>query len=222
MRRIQKIFIGIFLGGVLLGGIGTGIAFVEYSSIAYAGERKIGAEGLVTDDFDFSFEPEKGGILVVGRRYEDGQLLAVEEDEAVPEGVIRYQVTYNPKTVTPVLDFTENAADEDAFADEAEMQAQEGSQPRVQEGSQPHIQEAEESGKETGVLPGTADTLNYQGELRLDSWYHGDDFAIWMENKDEILKDLKQGRIASYRVDYITEVRIKVNPKTMQYVTKVN
>lgn len=222
MRRIQKIFIGIFLGGVLLGGIGTGIAFVEYSSIAYAGERKIGAESLVTDNFDFSFEPEKGGILVAGRRYEDGKPLAVEEDEAVPEGVIRYQVTYNPKTVTPVLDFTENAADEDAFADEAEMQAQEGSRTRVQEGSQPHVQEAEKSGKETGVLPGTADTLNYQGELRLDSWYHGDDFAIWMENKDEILKDLKQGRIASYRVDYITEVRIKVNPKTMQYVTKVN
>ena len=38
MRKVQKILIGTLLGGVLLGGIGTGVALVEYSSFAYAGK----------------------------------------------------------------------------------------------------------------------------------------------------------------------------------------
>ena len=48
MRRIQKIMTGIFLGGVLLGGIGTGTAMVEYATLSYGGERLVGEEYLVT------------------------------------------------------------------------------------------------------------------------------------------------------------------------------
>ena len=191
MRSVQKILFGVFLGGVLLGGIGTGIAFVEYSSIAYAGERRIGEENLVTEDFDFSFQQENGGIMVVSRRYDDVYPYTIEEDTSVPEDVIRYQVTYNPETVTPALNFTECIQDEEKPED--------------------ILQQTE-----------SPETLWYQGELRLNAWYHGDDFAIWMANKDEILKDLKQGRIASYRMDYITAVKIKVNPQTMPYVKIVN
>ncbi len=35
MRRIHVILLGIFMTGVLLGGIGTGIAFGEYSTMEY-------------------------------------------------------------------------------------------------------------------------------------------------------------------------------------------
>lgn len=184
MRNVQKILLGVFLGGVLLGGIGTGIAFVEYSSIAFAGERRIGEENLVTEDFDFSFRQEDGGVMVIEHRYDDVQLRAIEEDASVPEGVVRYQVTYNSKTVTPALNFTESIRDEE---------------------------EPEEPA-----------ASRYQGELRLDTWYHRDDLGIWMACKDEILKDLKEGKIANYQMDYITAVRIKVNPQTMPYVKLIH
>lgn len=62
MRRIQKILLGTFLGGVLLCGVGAGTALVEYSSFTYAGEKKIGWEDLETKNLDFSFERQKGSL----------------------------------------------------------------------------------------------------------------------------------------------------------------
>ena len=101
MRRIQKILFGTFLGGVLLCGVGAGTALVEYSSFTYAGEKKIGWEDLETKNLDFSFDRQKGSLIVDtgfwGRRVSDG----IEADPAVPEGIIRYEVTYNKKRVEP-------------------------------------------------------------------------------------------------------------------------
>lgn len=209
MHRIQKLLLGVFCGGVLLGGIGTGVAFVEYSSITYAGEKKIGQENLITEELDFTFQPEQGGIMVAGRRYEDGQPYVVEEDMSIPENVIRYQVTYNPENVTPELVFYE-AEQENSEVTEDGWEEEMGATAGIAEstGTQGNENQHQE--------------MKYQGELRLDTWYHGDSFALWMKNKDEILKDLKQRTIASYRVDYVTAVKIKVNPRTMQYVKKVN
>ena len=42
MGKIRMILASVFLGGVILGGIGAGIAIVEYSSLTYVGEKKIG------------------------------------------------------------------------------------------------------------------------------------------------------------------------------------
>lgn len=95
MRRIQKILFGTFLGGVLLCGVGAGTALVEYSSFTYAGEKKIGWEVLETKNLDFSFcqakrQPDRGHRLLgtESQRWDRG-------DPAVPEGIIRYEVTYN-------------------------------------------------------------------------------------------------------------------------------
>ena len=103
MRKIQKICIGVFLGGVLLGGIGTGIALAEYSSISYGGEKKIGEEKLITENFDFEFDPEKGEMMLDGSYWSRKAVHTIVEDPEVPEGVIRYQVTYNPDVSTPFL-----------------------------------------------------------------------------------------------------------------------
>ena len=59
MGKLRGVMTGVFLGGVLLGGIGTGIAMVEYSSLSYGGERLIGEEYLVTKNLDFDF-PQDG------------------------------------------------------------------------------------------------------------------------------------------------------------------
>ena len=68
MRRVQKVLSGVFLGGVLLGGIGTGVALVEYSSLAYAGERRLGEENLVTRQLDYSMAPGTEEVWLRRRR----------------------------------------------------------------------------------------------------------------------------------------------------------
>lgn len=182
MRKIQKILIGIFFGGVLLGGIGTGIALVEYSSFSYAGEKKIGSEHVITRDFDYSFDPEYGKIAVgcswPGDPHPGSRL---ETDARVPQNTIRYTITYNDKTTQPYLICDEIPAEDRTMED------------------------GEETAKQM-----------VQGVLDVGTRSVVHDFALWMECKDEVLKDLKQRRIASYEAEYITDIRIKVNPETMQ------
>lgn len=184
MRKIQKILIGTFLGGILLGGIGTGVAFVEYSSFAYAGEKQIGQESLVTKELDFSFHPEKGKIKLVydywdRKCVEDGP----ELDETVPEGVVRYVVTYNPKTIEPSLEF----------------------------------ESYEEEGQGSGTSA-ESEEEKIQGYLLLRNYDISDELEVFMEGKDEFLKELKQRQISSYRVAYVTEIKIQVNPNTAPYL----
>ena len=86
MRRIQKIMTGIFLGGVLLGGIGTGTAMVEYATLSYGGERLVGEEYLVTKNLDYDF-PQDGRILVLVTNYFLRRSnTKLETDESVPVG----------------------------------------------------------------------------------------------------------------------------------------
>lgn len=170
MRRIQKLLAGTLLGGVLLTGIGTGVALVEYSSFAYAGEKLIGADNLEIREIDFKFEPEQGKIVIVHGYWDrkvKGNIL--EEDDSIPEGTIRYVVTHNPDMADVALHYEENPE------------------------------------RERGI----------QGYLNLQIRYIGDDWKVFLESKDEILKELKQKQIASFDVAYITDVKIKVNPKTI-------
>ena len=100
MGKIRIILASVFLGGVILGGIGAGIAIVEYSSLTYVGEKKIGEENLVTCEMDYMFTLENEQISIEDR---DIWNTKIEADETVPEGTIRYVVTYNEKTVKPIL-----------------------------------------------------------------------------------------------------------------------
>ena len=185
MRRIQKLLIGVFLGGVLLGGIGTGVALVEYSSLTYGGEKQIGAKNLVTKDFDFSFEPEKGKLAVnCGWWDYESRRTPVETDGSIPPGTVRYEVTYNEKLAQPYLIY-----------DEIPM-------PEENSGPQPSDEAAD----------------RVQGRLDVGMRRTASDFALWMECKDEVLSELKQRRISSYDVAYITDVKVRVHPDTLPYV----
>lgn len=171
MRRIQKILIGAFLCGVLLTGVGTGVAMVEYSSLVYAGEKQIGEENIKTVELDFKLAEDVEKVVLVNdywsQRSRKGN---IEEDADVPERTVRYVVTYNPKTVEVHL----------AFERDGEIES--------------------------------------KGYLNLRGEYCGNDFAMFMESKDQILKDLREKRVSSYDIAYITDIKIKVNPKTLPYI----
>lgn len=212
MRRIQKILTGIFLTGVVIGGVGTGIAIVEYSSMSYGGKKIIGEENIVTKNLDFQFEPDGRVVELTGLcRGRGGRKTVVEIDDAVPVGTVRYQVSYNEKTVTPYLEFTEYEEEEQetdqwetAGKEETEMlSVPENGQQAGEDRSQ------QEASEKSGPL----------GELRLGAEYHDSGFGLLMENKDYILEELKHNRVSGYEVAYITEVTVRIHSQTAPYIS---
>lgn len=199
MGKIRMILASVFLGGVILGGIGAGIAIVEYSSLTYVGEKKIGEENLVTCEMDYMFTLENEQISIEDR---DIWNTKIEEDETVPEGTIRYVVTYNEKTVKPTLRVWEEQdyQEEDLSENNLEPSSEKDSNTEENKEEEPPIKQLKQTALELGVR------------------YTYSDFALLMESKDQILEDLRQGRIASYDVMYISQVTIKVNPRTMPYI----
>ena len=199
MGKIRMILASVFLGGVILGGIGAGIAIVEYSSLTYVGEKKIGEENLVTCEMDYTFTLENEQISIEDR---DIWNTKIEEDETVPEGTIRYVVTYNEKTVKPTLRVWEEQdyQEEDLSENNLEPSSEKDSNTEENKEEEPPIKQLKQTALELGVR------------------YTYSDFALLMESKDQILEDLRQGRIASYDVMYISQVTIKVNPLTMPYI----
>ena len=224
MRKIQKILLGSFLTGVLICGVGAGTAIGEYSSLTYLGERTLGEEKLVTENFDYTFDPELGAIRLHPSWYGGRETAGIGTDASVPENVIRYEITYLPETIEPELIFrprnveeslTEESEPEETAAEEttAEETTAEESEPEETAAKEtaPEETEPEETAAEENA------NLRIQGDLLLETWYHGD-LGIWMEAKDQILADLKDGRIAGYQVPHIKEITIKVNPVTAPYV----
>lgn len=238
MRKIQKIMAGIFLGGVLLGGIGTGMALVEYSSLTYTGKKVIGQENLVVRELDYTFVPGQEQVTIVKNYLMRDAVL--ETDDAVPEGTIRYVVTYNEKTVRPSLSFWEE--EPEAWEDEEiqesdwpeedyEEAAGDGTEIRELQGEdlgggevqgvdlgdgQPEGGEVQGDDSENGQSEADESENGQQKPKRiglcLDMNYISSDFSLLMESKDEILAGLKEKKIFDYQVAYITDVRILVNP----------
>lgn len=203
MRRMQKILTGVFLGGVLLSGIGTGVAFVEYSSFAYAGEKQIGQQTLVTRELDFRFEPENGKIHVV-RGFWNGRIMEdrIEADENVPAGTVRYVVTYNEKRAEPFLEYEEIEKEDLIELEDGQETEKQG----VPEDGRGDAKDAEKT------------ELPKQGYLLLRVYNVGNDLEVFLECKDEVLKEFKEKKISHYDVAYVTDVKIKVHPDTMPYI----
>ena len=241
MRKIQKILGGIFLAGVLLGGVGTGIAMVEYSSLAYGGEKLIGEDSLVTKTLDFDFDLDGRILEIEGGRYwgtNKGQ--EIEVDNTVPAGTVRFEVTYNQKTVTPSLAFqvyeedeTEKIWEEQQDTEyeqveweepEAELESQivqmqeEDTDSLQPLGEQDAADRSSGTEEETEDLPQEKKEPGKMGTVYLTASYHENGFATLMENKDYMLEELKQGKISSYSMAYITDVKISVNQETVPYI----
>ena len=68
MSRQCKISIVMFCVGVLLCGIGMGIAFTEFSGLAYGGTQILGGTDMKTANLDVEFEPEEEVWNIVGTK----------------------------------------------------------------------------------------------------------------------------------------------------------
>lgn len=183
---------GVFCAGVLLGGIGTGVAIAEYTSLEYSGQHILGEESMKTENLDVTVTPKDGQKIIVRQEYyrSGGEYY----DESIPVNTIRYVVRYNTELVT--LRARYEAYEEEQSADEDLAE---------------EIVVSEPDGTDA-VIP------EYQGTVYLDWNYTGDEFDLIMRNKDKILSDLKQGRIGSYQTRAIDTIEVWMNPGMKPFV----
>ena len=167
MSRRYKITIVAFCLGVLLCGIGTGIAFTEFSALTYGGTQILGEPDITTRNYDVEFEPGEDAWRIVGTAgfYRNGNM-NIYEDSSVPVNTVRFCVTYNVKRIEP---FT---------------------------------------------------YLNIDDKRIEFSWYwkNTDEMALFMEAKDLVLQNLKEGRLVSFDAVELEEVDVLVNPKSVDDV----
>lgn len=212
MRKLHIALLGVFAAGVLLGGIGTGIAIGEYSGLEYRGEVLLGEENLVTKEFYFDFSPEENESVLLSYCHwgDERKDSLVVEDEAVPAGTVRYIVTYNEDMVRPSLINWKQEMDEDGWnvvedfdaEEDAALEAENENDTPVESGSD----EAAVEKKQRRVV------------LELRNNWIGNEFDVVMSNKDQILRDLKNKKLGSYEVAGITNVEVRVNPDSMPYI----
>lgn len=94
MRKIHVILLAVFTTGVLCGGIGTGIAFGEYSSMEYGGTVMLGEEYLVTGELMYEFDPVPGEKIALNPTNwgTSRGISNLVMDETLPMGTVCYDV----------------------------------------------------------------------------------------------------------------------------------
>ena len=105
MSRWHKILIGIFCCGILLCGLGVGIAFMEFSALTYGGKQVIGKSDIKTENIDVAFEPGDEEYIVRGQW--NWSQMEIQTDSRVPVNHVRFQVTYNAEQVSPYVRLAE-------------------------------------------------------------------------------------------------------------------
>lgn len=205
---IVKAAVAVFCAGVLLGGIGTGVAIAEYTSLEYTGEHILGEEKMKTENLDVTVVPKEGKKIRIYRNY---RVNGVRYGEDIPMDTIRYTVTYNPDMVSFWTNYeeyeeetgedplTESAVDPDGNLDEISDEDPDG------------------TGDEDDGNPDREDS-RYQGGISLEYYYTGDEFDLFMRNKDKILEELKNGQVGSYRVESIKSVEVWMNPGMKEFI----
>lgn len=98
MTRLHKITIGIFCGGILLTGIGAGVAFGEFSGLNYGGTEIVGTFDRVTKEISKEIDPDLGTWSLYGFWDTETELVT---DKSIPENTVTFRITYNAEQVDP-------------------------------------------------------------------------------------------------------------------------
>ena len=198
MRKSQIVLLIMLAAGAMLTGVGAGAAFEEYSSMKYEGTVLIGEEYWKTDTIICERETgETVPLWINTDRYPESWNVELIEDESVAREEVAVDITYNEGVYVP------HAALEPVM----ELIGEEPED----------IWETEYVEKmETGT--GTQQPEKMADRLEIWISYKGSEFNILMENKDRMLTMLKEGKIASFEMATVKDVKIRVNPDVMEYV----
>lgn len=96
-NRLRMILLGVFCAGVLLMGIGAGIAVIEYTQLEYTGIHVIGGENTTEAKYEFEIEFLEGEKLCIMNQW---GVVEVLYDENVPENQVQCSIRYNSNLVS--------------------------------------------------------------------------------------------------------------------------
>ena len=98
MRKIYKVIGGMLMVGVLVTGIGSGVAFAEYSAFEYGGETLLEGSERFTKTVEYKVSKEEDSINI----YSDYHWNLVE-DADVPKDTVWFVIHYlsDDKDVNP-------------------------------------------------------------------------------------------------------------------------
>lgn len=166
IRKIRLGLLGMLGAGVLLAGIGAGIAFGEYSSLEYTGEHSVGEEQMEVQKGEISLEKLSEEVCIANGYV--SEKIVLNTDASLPKEKLQYEVLYNAAQVSGI-EVTDRV--EDGYIDFYPQWQQRNS-----------------------------------------------DFAMFMEVKDELLKDLKQSKIGDYTVKDVEKITLTVNPEMREKI----
>ena len=98
----KKILLGVFLAGILLMGIGAGVAFGEYSAFTYGGEVVLGTENTEVETMECVIAMKEEKIIIANYTSKDVNLV---EDKTLKDGQVRVEVIANPKYISSYMYF---------------------------------------------------------------------------------------------------------------------
>lgn len=208
MRRIYKIAGSMLVAGVLIAGIGSGVAFAEYSSFEYGGEAvltgserftrtleyKVSTDGDVTEKVEqpqetteVSNEATEQEIASpnIEETQEDGQ--SKEPDTGTEEKrMLNIRLDYYPYTVVEDSSVPKDIV----YFEISYLTDNQNIKPEI-------------------IVENSAATEEF---IYLDYDFQYNDFRDMMRVKDPILSDLKNHKISNYQLDKIELIKVWVNP----------
>lgn len=209
MRKIYKIAGIMLVAGVLAAGIGSGVAFAEYSAFEYGGEAFLeGSERFTKtlqykvssnkestlenekeeDTTEAAYEEDQSGKLVDenGQQKEDEATEAVSENELLPKKELDISIPYR-YTIVQDSSVPKNVVQiaVSYLSDNQDVE------PEI-------IVENSDAAKE---------------EIYLECNFRYEDFRNLMRIKGPILSDLKSHKISDYQMDGVEIVEFRVNPE---------
>ena len=118
----RKIIVLILAIGILLCGLGTGVAISEYSSFEYLGQKNLGGDELKTDTFQETlYRGKNGNGEVYIHSYGLGEeKISLETSKKVPKDQIQFVVEYNPNNVQDIHIDKGDSSEYNEYAEDAE------------------------------------------------------------------------------------------------------
>lgn len=209
---MRKRLIIIFIIGFLIMGIGSGIAFAEFSSFRYGGEKSLGRE---MDTVKLLQQVPEGTeeVIIHSIGYYRNRIQIVE-DSSLEKNEMIVEVTCDTHIIEPVIEETKELDEEESSDENPEYVIDEGG-----------TGEAEENMPDEGMTEGTDETLEetepekapspQKAVYTLNYYYYNsyDDLSEFFKMKDELMECIKTRVVYSYPYEEVEKVVIKASPE---------